>query len=64
MLILVGARADGCIGWCDFLFMFEDGKMRLERIESLKAKGGMSDGGKGSQISDNLRTDEIISEKQ
>lgn len=37
---------------------------RLERIESLKAKGGMSDGGKGSQISDNLRTDEIISEKQ
>lgn len=36
---------------------------RLERIESLKAKGRMSDGGKGRQISDSLRTDEIISEK-
>ena len=36
---------------------------RLERIESVKAKGRMSDGGKGRQISDNLRTDEIVSEK-
>lgn len=36
---------------------------RLERIESLKAKQRMSDGGKGSQISDTLRTDETVAEK-
>lgn len=36
---------------------------RLERIESLKAKKRMSDGGKGCQISDNLRTDDYVSEK-
>lgn len=36
---------------------------RLERIESLKAKERMSDGGKGCQISDNLRTDDYVSEK-
>lgn len=36
---------------------------RLERIESLKAKGRMSDGGKGRQKSDNLRTDDFVSEK-
>ena len=36
---------------------------RLERIESLKAKERMSDGGKGCRISDNLRTDEIIAHK-
>lgn len=35
----------------------------LERIESLKAKERMSDGGKGCRISDNLRTDEIIAHK-
>ena len=36
---------------------------RLERIESLKAKGRMSDGGKGRQKSDNLRTDDSVAEK-
>ena len=36
---------------------------RLERIESLKAKERMSDGGKGRQKSDNLRTDDSIAEK-
>lgn len=36
---------------------------RLRVIEELKAKGRMSDGGKGSQISVNLRTDDIVSEK-
>lgn len=36
---------------------------RLERIESEKAKGRMSDGGKGRQNSDNLRTDETVAQK-
>ena len=36
---------------------------RLERIESAKARERMSDGGKGSQISDNLRTDDIVAER-
>ncbi len=36
---------------------------RLDRIESLKAKERMSDGGKGCQISDTLRTDESVAEK-
>lgn len=36
---------------------------RLERIESEKAKKRMSDGGKGRQNSDNLRTDEIVAKQ-
>ena len=36
---------------------------RLERIESLKAKARMSEGGKGCQKSDNLRTDDSVAKK-
>lgn len=36
---------------------------RLERIESLKARERMSDGGKGCQNSDNLRTDDAVAKK-
>lgn len=35
----------------------------IERIESLKARERMSDGGKGRLISDNLRTDEVVAHK-
>ncbi len=36
---------------------------RLERIESLKARERMSDGGKGCPNSDTLRTDEVVAHK-
>ena len=36
---------------------------RLERIEILKARNRMSDGGKGCQNSDNLRTDKTVAKK-
>lgn len=40
-----------------------DWAKRLERIESIKAKERMSDGGKGRQNSDNLRSDDLVANK-